>query len=104
MKGQGVIRVALAFATLLASLSLVVRRQSNALEELRGLDRVRTARALAESERAAVQAEIQRLESRTRIVDAAGALGLQVPRAADIVILPLSSPMRARGTLALAGE
>lgn len=106
MRGQGVLRVALAFAALLASLSLVVWRQSRALEELRSLDTARTARALAESERAAVQAEIQRLGSRTRIVEAGAAFGLRVPQASDIVILPLAepAPVGRGGSLALASE
>jgi len=88
-RGQGTIRVALAFAALLASLALVVSRQSHALEALRELDAVRSAHAVAESERSALVTRIQRLESRGRVLDvAADRLGLRVPAAGvEIVIL-----------------
>lgn len=93
MRGQpGVIRVALGYAALLASLGLVVWRQSRALEELRGLDAVRRERAVAEAERAAVAQRIRRLESRSRVVAEAGSrLGMHVPSGEEIVILKLES-------------
>jgi cell division protein FtsL len=88
MKGTGVIRTAAAFAVLFASLSLVVWRQSRALEELRSLDSARSQRAVLLAERSNLQREIQRLESRSRIVAVAGErLGLRVPAAAEITIL-----------------
>jgi hypothetical protein len=89
MKGSaGTIRVALAFAALLASLSLVVWRQSRALETLRSLDSLRAERAVVEAERATVAREIQRLESRARLV-AVGAnrFGMRVPSGREITIL-----------------
>src|SRR5690606_14601862 len=73
MRGQpGVIRVALGFAALLASLSLVIWRQSRALEVLRALDGVRRERAVLEAERATELQRIRRLESRSRVVAEAG--------------------------------
>jgi cell division protein FtsL len=88
MKGAGTIRVALAFATLLASLSLVVWRQSRALETLRELDAVRAERAVLEAERSALTRRIQHLESRGRLVAVAGErFGMRVPSGAEIVIL-----------------
>jgi cell division protein FtsL len=78
----------IACALLFASLSLVVWRQSRALEEVRALDEARSRRALLEAERTQLQREIQRLESRARIVAVAGSrLGLRVPSAREIVIL-----------------
>jgi cell division protein FtsL len=88
MRGQGTIRVVLAFAALLASLTLVVWRQSRSLELLRALDEVRSERALEEAERALLTARIQTLEGRARIRRVAGAeLGLHVPKAEDLVTL-----------------
>lgn len=92
-RGQpGVIRVALGFAALLASLSLVIWRQSRALEVLRALDGVRRERAVVEAERAALLQRIRRLESRSRVVAEAGErLGMHVPTGAEIVILPIGA-------------
>ena len=91
MRGLGGVRgVALAFAGLLAALSLVVWRQSRALEVLRALDAARRARAVAEAERAELLRRIQYLESRARVVSAAGArLGMRVPEGPELVVLPL---------------
>jgi cell division protein FtsL len=98
MRGQGSIRVALAFAAVLASLTLVIWRQSRALELLRSLDEVRSERALAESERASLTARAQVLESRTRIRAVAGAsLGLRVPTAEDLITLRRRPPVRGGG-------
>jgi hypothetical protein len=88
MAAQGTIRLALAFALLLASLTLVVWRQGRAQAALRELDATRADRALAESRRAELMARLQHLESRARIVDyAEGRLGMQVPSVTDIVVL-----------------
>lgn len=84
----GAIRLGAAFALLFTSLSLVVWRQSRALEELRGLDAARSTRAVLQAERSELLREIQRLESRSRIVAVAGTrLNLRVPSANEIVIL-----------------
>jgi cell division protein FtsL len=88
MRASGAVRVALAFAALLASLSLVVYRQSRALEVLRELDALRSARAVAESERAVLSAEVQELESRARIKAVAEARwGMRVPVSGELVTL-----------------
>ena len=87
-QGNGAIRIGLACVLLFASMSLVVWRQSRALEALRALDSARAERALLQAERAELQREIQHLESRARIVAVAGEeLGLRVPAATEIVIL-----------------
>jgi cell division protein FtsL len=87
-RGSGAIRIGIACALLFASLSLVVWRQGRALEELRVLDAARANRAVLEAERTQLQREIQRLESRWRILAVAGSrLGLRVPSAEEIVIL-----------------
>ena len=64
----GVLRLALAFAALLAALTVVVNRQTHALEVLSDLDKARTARALAEAQRAELNRTIEFLESRARVV------------------------------------
>jgi hypothetical protein len=93
MRGHsGTIRLALAFAALLASLTLVIWRQSRALDMLRSIDQMRGARVIAEAERADLLRRIQGLESRARVVaDAGTLLGMHVPSAQEIVILPLHS-------------
>jgi cell division protein FtsL len=88
MRSSGAIRMAAACALLFVSLSMVVWRQSRALEELRGLDAARSTRAILQAERSELQREIQRLESRTRIVAVASErLGLRVPAATELTIL-----------------
>lgn len=72
MQAKGTLRIALAFAALLVSLSLVVRRQSTAFGLLETLDEARTRRAMIESERSRLTTDIQRLESRARIAEVAG--------------------------------
>jgi hypothetical protein len=107
----GLLRLALAAAALLGSLSLVVWRQSRALELLRELDRTRTARAIAEAKRSEENRRIEYLESRARVVADAGArLGLRVPSGDEIVILPLGerapsvrSPLAARTAAPVGG-
>ncbi len=107
----GVLRLALAAAALLGSLSLVVWRQSRALELLRELDHTRTDRAIAEASRSDLNRRIEYLESRARVVTEAGAkLGLRVPSADEIVILPVSdrprssqSPLAVRSGISAGG-
>ena len=91
MRGHtGTIRLALSFAALLGALTLVIWRQSNALETLRVLDGLRDDRAIAEAERSDLLRRIERLESRAHVVAAArDRLGMRVPAASEIVILPL---------------
>lgn len=94
----GTIRLALCFALLLAALTMVIWRQSQALETLRALDKLRDNRALAEAARADLSRKIEQLESRAHVVAAArDRLGMRVPAAAEIVILPLhAKPQTAR--------
>lgn len=87
-RGTGAIRMGIACALLFGSLSLVVWRQSRALEELRSLDAARAERSLLQAERSELQRSIQRLESRTRIVAVAGErFGLRNPGGDEIVFL-----------------
>jgi cell division protein FtsL len=87
-KSSGTLRLVLCCAVALASLSLVVWRQSRALETLRALDELRTDRAVLEAERSALARRIQILESRSRVVSVAGErLGMRVPSSGEIVIL-----------------
>ena len=103
MRASGAIRVALAFAALLASLSLVVWRQSRAHEVLRELDAVRSARAVLESERAVLAARSQQLESRARIKAVVEEWwGMRVPASGELVTLLVREPV-ADGRLAAAG-
>ncbi|HEX6134508.1 MAG TPA: hypothetical protein VFZ24_11105 [Longimicrobiales bacterium] len=86
--GTGAIRMGIACALLFGSLSLVVWRQSRALDELRGLDAARAERVLLQSERSELQRSIQQLESRSRIVAVAAArLDLRTPTRSEIVFL-----------------
>lgn len=88
---SGTIRLALAFAALLGALTLVIYRQSRALEILRYVESMRADRVVAEAERGELTRRIQTLESRAYVVTAArDRLGMHVPSADEIVILPLS--------------
>ena len=88
---SGTIRLALAFAALLAALTMVIHRQSRALEVLRVADDMRSARVIAEAERSELARRIQTLQSRARVVtEARTRLGMHVPSATEIVILPLN--------------
>ena len=95
--GKGVIRLGIAVALVFGSMSIVIHRQSRALEVLREMDATRTRHAIVESERAQIARTIMTLESRTHVVAAAQRIGLRVPSADEIVILPLieqSEPVR----------
>lgn len=89
-KGPPVIRAALLLAGLLASLTLVVWRQSQALEMLRDLDSVRRARVVEEARLSSLSRRVEELESRARVATAARErLGMRVPSGGELVILPL---------------
>jgi cell division protein FtsL len=86
---EGLLRLAVAFALLLGSLSLVVSRQTRALELSRELEELRTERAIAEAARSEVSRRIEYLESRARVVQDAGRLGLRVPSVDDEMVMLL---------------
>ena len=89
-RNAGTIRLALAFAALLGSLTMVIYRQSRALEILRNIEGMRSERVISEAERDELVRKIQVLESRTHVVaDARDRLNMHVPSASEIVILPL---------------
>ncbi|MGQ0562758.1 MAG: hypothetical protein ACT443_12900 [Gemmatimonadota bacterium] len=91
MQHTGTIRLALAFAALLGGLTTVIYRQSRALEVLRATEELRGARVIAEAERGELVRRIQTLESRAHVVAVARErLGMHVPSAEEIVILPLA--------------
>jgi cell division protein FtsL len=88
--GEGTLRVALAFAAFLGSLSLVIWRQSRALEVLRELDGARVERAAVESDKSRNVEEIQVLESRGRIAGVAGTQwGMRVPSSDEEFVIML---------------
>ncbi len=80
--------VALATALLLASLTLVARRQAQALETLNSVDEMKREWALEMAEREDLKNRIRQLESRGRILDEAeGRLGMRMAVATDIIFL-----------------
>ena len=86
--GEGTVRVALAFAAFLGSLSLVIWRQSRALEVLRELDGARVERASIESGKSRQMEAIQHLESRGRIADLTGQRwGMRVPSSEEEFVI-----------------
>jgi len=90
MRRYPVIRAALLFAAFMASLTLVVWRQSRALQMLGDLEVVRSQRASEEARRAAVARELEALESRARVGRAARErLGMRLPSGSELIILPL---------------
>lgn len=85
---SGTSLVALATATLLASLSLVAWRQARAMEALESLEEVRMGWTLGLAELEELESRIRVLESRGRVVPEARArLGMRMPEASEIVIL-----------------
>jgi hypothetical protein len=85
---RGVLRLGALFLVLLASMALLVHRQSAALVTLRDLEYLRREVSLAEAERGELMRRLQHLESRQRVVSDAGRrLGMRVPHGAEIVIL-----------------
>lgn len=85
--------VALAVAALLAALSLVVWRQSRALEALAALDAVDREHSLAVAELSDLERNVEYLESRGRVVPAARErLNMRPPDAAEIELLSGSAP------------
>ena len=81
--------VALAAAALLGALSLVAWRQARALETLEELDLVRRELTLGLAGHDELQRRIRQLESRGWVVPRARErLGLRMPGASEIVILP----------------
>ncbi len=92
-KGPPVIRAALLFGLLLASLTLVVWRQSRALSMLREVEAVRQSRVLEEARRASLDRQVSHLESRGRVSEAVSArFGMRLPTGQEIVILSLREP------------
>ena len=80
--------VALATALLLASLTLVARRQAQALEALNSVDEMEREWTLEMAEREDLKNRIRQLESRGRILgEAEGWLGMRKAVARDIVFL-----------------
>ncbi|MDH5758351.1 MAG: hypothetical protein OEZ65_02095 [Gemmatimonadota bacterium] len=90
MKGLMVlVRAGVVTTVLLASMALVLWRQSRSLEVLARLDEIRQQTSLAQSEIAELERRIQMLESRGRVVEAARSrLGMHAPEGAELVILP----------------
>ena len=77
---------------LLASLSLVTWRQTRGLTLEREVRRLETARAMKDAERVELTREIERLRSRSRIVQVArDRLGMHLPADHEIVILPVGT-------------
>lgn len=81
--------VALAAATLLASLSLVAWRQARAMEALEGVDGLRREVTLGQAEKADLELRVHFLESRGRVTrEAEERLGMRVPTGSEMVIFP----------------
>jgi cell division protein FtsL len=84
------VRATLLFGLLLGSLTLVVWRQSRALEMQRALESVRRERVVEEARRSSLVWRVEELESRGRVSEAArGRFGMRLPAGDEIVILPL---------------
>lgn len=81
----------MALLLLLTSLGAVVWRQSRALEASTALAAAQLEREAVGGEIASLLERIQQLESRGRVLQVAKErMGMRVPRAEEIVILPVS--------------
>lgn len=104
-KGTPVIRTALLFALLLASLTLVVWRQSRALAVLRSVEETRRERVVEEARRSALRRRVEELESRARVSELArDRFGMRLPSGDEIVILPLRAPASGLARAPAVGE
>ena len=82
-------RAVLTLGLLLTALALVPYRQSRSLEALSELEDLRRQASEARAEQVDMERNIQRLESRSRVVPEARArLGMHTPDATELVILP----------------
>jgi len=88
---SGTLILALSVAAFLAALSLVAWRQGRARDVMVDREHVREQIALETEVRAELMGKIRHLESRRRVVRDAGArLGMHVPDAGDLVLLPVA--------------
>lgn len=101
-RSAGILRVALCCALILAALALVIRRQSQALQLVRTVEKIRAERTLVEAERAELLQRIEWLESRGHVAEAAARHGMRLPSGAEIVILPESVAVHETGVPAMA--
>lgn len=89
----GVFAVAGWLFVLLAALSLVTWRQTRGVEMERALQSLQTQRGIAEAERVGAVRRIEELQSRSRVMEVAGArLGMRLPQDDEIVFLPTVVP------------
>ncbi|HEV2149235.1 MAG TPA: cell division protein FtsL, partial [Longimicrobiaceae bacterium] len=87
-RGPG--RLVLLLALLLASLAVVVGRQTRGVALQREIRALESDRAVAETERLALQTRIQALQSRARVVRVARErLGMHLPADSEVVLVPL---------------
>lgn len=94
----------MALVVLVASLGAVVWRQSRALDASEALAVAELERDAVEAEIAALVERIQQLESRGRVLrEAKDRLGMRVPGAEEIVILPVSEVGESPRCLGAAG-
>lgn len=84
-----IFRVAFVLACVFGALGIVAWRQTRTYSQLREIDRLQREADAVRAEIAVLQRRLQRLQSRSHIVDVAGKrLGLRLPESKEIMILP----------------
>lgn len=108
---SGLLRLAMVYTALVASLCVVVWRQSRAMDGLRGVDGLRREYAVLVAERVDLARTLERLESRSRIVAFARTeLDMHIPATREVVVMPLprggllASDEGSRDSLLASGE
>lgn len=86
----GIVRVAALLVLLLASLAVVVGRQTRGVALQREIRALEGDRAVAETARLELETRIQALRSRARVVRVArDRLGMHLPADSEVVLIPL---------------
>lgn len=80
--------------TLLASLSLVIARQTASLNAARELNDLREERASLEGRRADLERRVRTAQSRTVLLPKARKQGLRLPADTEIILIPTPSEPR----------
>lgn len=89
---RGRLQVALGLVAFLAVTTLIVWRRSHGLAEARRLDALVSEQAMLAAQRADLEAEVQRLSSRSVLTPVVERLGMRVPRADQVILLPAVTP------------
>ncbi|HEX7123331.1 MAG TPA: hypothetical protein VF178_13230 [Gemmatimonadaceae bacterium] len=85
-------QIAFGLLAFLAVTTLIVWRRSHGLAEARRLDALVSEQAALAAQRAELEAEVQRLSSRSVLTPVVERLGMRIPHAGQVILLPAVTP------------